>query len=584
MPDIIPKQIIEEIKYRNDIHTVISERVTLKKAGSVYLGLCPFHSEKTPSFTVFPKTASYFCFGCQAGGDVISFTMATENLTYVEALKSLADRSGIVIPEDEKEKYVSSGPSKDRILSLNKDAARFFVAELKKSREAQEYVKSRNLSPSLITHFGIGYAPNSFYALTDHLKSKGYSYEEMEAAFLSKKSEKSDKYFDLFRNRIIFPVIDTTGNVIAFGGRNITNEKPKYINTSDTPVFSKRRNVFALNFAKAHCAEKLILCEGYMDVVSLHGAGFPNSIATCGTAITPDQARLMGRYTKTVIISYDSDEAGQNAAEKAFNVLGEAGVEAKLLNMHGAKDPDEYIKKFGALSFRNLIDGSSSYFDFRLDDALSKYDVSTPDGKMKASSAILQTIIKVQSEVEREIYINRAAEKIGINADGLKYDVKRAVGKAANAAKREETEQIIRQTEGYGDRINPDRLNNAAANAAEEAILGVLATFPELIPKAADDVRLSPDDFVTSFNRRVYEEMVKYGADFDIGLLGESFSPDEISKVASYMAARQKLTYNDIDEIRRCSERLKELHEKKSLSLEELIAKKRQKEQSKRKE
>ncbi|MBQ0102461.1 MAG: DNA primase, partial [Firmicutes bacterium] len=450
---MIPKQIIEEIKYRNDIHMVISERVTLKKAGSVYLGLCPFHSEKTPSFTVFPKTASYFCFGCQAGGDVISFTMATENLTYVEALKSLADRSGIVIPEDEKEKYVSSGPSKDRILSLNKDAARFFVAELKKSREAQEYVKSRNLSPSLITHFGIGYAPNSFYALTDHLKSKGYSYEGMEAAFLSKKSERSDKYFDLFRNRIIFPVIDTTGNVIAFGGRNITNEKPKYINTSDTPVFSKRRNVFALNFAKAHCAEKRILCEGYMDGVSLHGAGFPNSIATCGTAITPDQARLMGRYTKTVIISYDSDEAGQNAAEKAFNVLGEAGVEAKLLNMHGAKDPDEYIKKFGALSFRNLIDGSSSYFDFRLDDALSKYDVSTPDGKMKASSAILQTIIKVQSEVEREIYINRAAEKIGINADGLKYDVKRAVGKAANAAKREETEQIIRQTEGYGDRI-----------------------------------------------------------------------------------------------------------------------------------
>ena len=323
---MISPQIIEEIKYRNDIEEVISQYVSLKRAGNNLLGLCPFHSEKTPSFTVFTGTKSFYCFGCGAGGDVISFVMRTENLTYVDALRALAKRSGIEIPEDDK--AAQTGVRRERIIEMNKDAARFFHECLKKSKEAQEYVAKRKLSTALIKHFGVGYAPNDFEALAKHLRSKGYTQEEMKEGFLCSISKKNGKSYDIFRNRIMFPIIDVKGDIIAFGGRTLSNDKSeaKYINTNDTPVFNKRRNLFALNYAKNSCSDQMILCEGYMDVISLHGAGFTNAVASCGTAFTPDQARLMKKYTKSAIICFDADEAGQRNADKVFKLLGITGL------------------------------------------------------------------------------------------------------------------------------------------------------------------------------------------------------------------------------------------------------------------
>ncbi|MBR2296356.1 MAG: DNA primase, partial [Clostridia bacterium] len=391
---MISPQIIEEIKYRNDIESVVSSYVSLKRAGSNFSGSCPFHSEKTPSFVVFPATQSFYCFGCGAGGDAISFVMRAENLDYVSAIKTLAQRSGITLPDDIDNKQ-PQGVSRQRVLDMNIEAVKFFQECLWDERlgaEARQYLlEKRGLDRSVIKHFRIGYAPNSFGMLHDHLKKLGYTDEEMYVAFLCGKGQKGTAY-DYFRNRVMFPIIDTSGNVVAFGGRVMDDSKPKYLNTSDTPAFKKSRNLFALNFAKNHCESMMILCEGYMDVIALHAAGFENAVATLGTAITSDQARIFSKYTKKVVISYDSDEAGQKAADKAFRFLQEVGIEVKILKMVGAKDPDEFIKKFGAIRFKEIIEKSKSRFDFEVEKIISKYNIEDLDDKIKASSEICQLI------------------------------------------------------------------------------------------------------------------------------------------------------------------------------------------------
>ena len=357
---MIPREIIDEIVYRNNIEDVISSYVTLKRAGSNFKGNCPFHSERTPSFTVFPATKSFYCFGCGAGGDVISFTMRAENLEYVDALELLAQKSGITIPKDKVD--APTGPSRKRVLEMNLDAAKFFRSCLFDKNiggEAMKYLtETRQLSTSTIRRFGLGYSPNDFGALTNHMHKLGYTDEELTVGFLCGKSKKTGRTYDYFRNRVIFPIIDTIGNVIGFGGRVMDGSEPKYLNTSDTPAFKKSNNLFALNFAKANAEEQLILCEGYMDVIALHAAGFENAVATLGTAITPSQARIFAKYTKKVIITYDSDNAGQAAADKAMRYLAEVGVEVRVLRLSGAKDPDEYIKKFGKESFHNMLSES----------------------------------------------------------------------------------------------------------------------------------------------------------------------------------------------------------------------------------
>ena len=578
---LIPPAVIEDIKFRNDIESVVSSYVNLKPAGSNLIGLCPFHSEKTPSFTVFKNTQTCYCFGCGSGGDVVTFIMKMENLDYVGALEFLAKRAGITITRNENSQ--SRQISATRIIDMNKAAAKFFHSRLMspEGKPALDYLLKRKFSPALIKRFGMGYAPNSFNALTDHLKSLGFTEKEMVSGFLAKISQKTNKPFDLFRNRVIVPIIDTKGNVIAFGGRVLDDSLPKYLNSSDTPVFKKSKNLFALNYARKDCAERIILCEGYMDVIALHGAGFSNAVATLGTAITPEQARLMEKYTKSVVIAYDSDEAGQRAADKAFKLLGEVGLDVKILKMTGAKDPDEYVKKFGAERFRRLISESKTHFEYKLDTILAEHDISQPPEKLKALEKITEIISRVNSAVEREIYISKVAEKFEVQKTNLKFDVDKKVRKKERENQKDESRKIMLESAGFGDRINPDYAKNVRAAAAEESILSIILTYPELMKKVKDGVLpLVADDFLTVFGKRVFEKSLALYSDdihFDYGLLGSEFSPDEMGRITSIVLKRNNLQQNGEKELSDCISVLKAEHSKQNASIADIINAKRKK-------
>ena len=547
---MIPKEIIEEIRYRCDIEDVIGSYVTLKRAGSNQNGLCPFHSEKSPSFTVFPGTKSFYCFGCGAGGDVITFIQKMENLDYVAALEFLATRAGISIPNDP---TPGGAPtiSRRRIYEMNLEAARFFRASLFDpvlGKEAMGYLAGhRRLSGATIKRFGLGFAPNDFGMLTAHLKKTGFSEAELIAGFLSKKSQRGT-LFDLFRNRIIFPVIDTAGNIVAFGGRVMDDSKPKYLNSSDTPGFKKSRVLFGLNYAKDHCAEELILCEGYMDTIAMHAAGFENAVATLGTAITSDHARLISRYTKRVIINYDSDEAGQKAAEKAMRLLDEVGLPVRVLKLEGAKDADEFIKKFGADAFRSLLKSSSTAFDFKMDKILAKHNITVAEGKIRAARELTDLIAATYSGVERELYLSAAAKRLGISVESLANDVARVRAKQAREAKKKESRDLQLTARNFGDRVNPDAAKEPAAAAAEEIILGLCLLFPEHRRLCATgEIGLDAEDFFTDFGRRVYTALVEAEqseSGFSFSALGERFSPDEMGRLVRLQQDRQHLQNN----------------------------------------
>lgn len=575
----IPPAVIEEIKFRNDIESVVSSYVNLKPAGSNLIGLCPFHSEKTPSFTVFKNTQTCYCFGCGSGGDVVTFIMKMENLDYVGALEFLAKRVGLTIPRDpvDEQRQIRS----TRILEMNKVAAKFFHASLlsPEGKEALEYLQKRKFSPGLIKHFGLGYSPNSFNALINHLKQNGFTEKEMVSGFLCGISKKTGKPFDLFRNRVIIPIIDTKGNVIAFGGRVLDDSLPKYLNSSDTPVFKKSKNLFALNYARKECADRIILCEGYMDVIALHGAGFTNAVATLGTAITPEQARIMERYTKSVVIAYDSDEAGQRAADKAFKLLGEVGLDVKILKMSGAKDPDEFIKKFGPERFRRLLDESKTHFDFKFEAILAKYDVTQTPEKLKAVNDITEIISKINSAVEREVYIGKVSEKLEIAKDNLKYDVDRKIRKQTRERQKDESRKIMLNTAGFGDRINPDYAKNVRAASAEESIISIILTYPELLKKVQDGTyNLRAEDFFTQFGKKIFEkamELYEESTSFDYGMLGSEFTADEMGRITAIVLKRNNLSQNGEKELVDCIDVLKKEKNKQSASLADIINAKR---------
>ena len=544
----ISPQIIEDIKARNDIEHVVSSYITLKRAGSNFNGSCPFHSERTPSFTVFPSTQSLYCFGCGAGGDAITFVMRMENLDYVSAVRALAERSGVTLPEN-----ITYGGQKEvtrqRVLEMNKEAARFFRNALfdpKYGAQAMDYlVNKRKLSTSVIKHFGIGFAPNSFGALHDHLKKLGYTDEEMVVGFLCGKGRNNSTY-DYFRNRIMFPIIDVSGNVVAFGGRVMDDSEPKYLNTSDTPAFKKSKNLFALNYAKNHCENTMILCEGYMDVIALHSAGFENAVATLGTAITSEQARIFSRYTKKVVISYDSDQAGQRAADKAFKLLQEVGVDVKIIKLEGAKDPDEFIKKFGAAKFTAIIENSKTRFEFESDKILSKYNINNIDEKIKASHELCRVIATFSSEIERELYSRKMSTMLDIPFVSIQKDVSSIIKRRYREEKSREQSELYRLTSGIGDRVNPESASNIRANKIEEAILGLMLLKPEHLNECTE--RLTSDDFVTPFCKKVFESVVtiyKELGKFDIGYIQDEFSVEQISRITKMLTDRQSLTVID---------------------------------------
>ena len=536
---MIPDNVIDEIKARNDIADVIGTYVTLKRAGSNMNGLCPFHNEKTPSFVVFNATQSFYCFGCAAAGDVVTFIRKIENLEYVEALRFLAKRSGVTIPEEEEK---SGGVRRTRIYEMNKAAARFFRSQLLLSKDAKGYIIKRSLTQKTVDRFGLGYSGLKGYELIDHLKKLGYSEDEMVVAKLAGKNERG--YYPFFRNRIMFPIIDVTGAIIGFGGRVMDDSTPKYLNTPDTPAFNKGRNLFALNYAKDHCSEEIILCEGYMDVIALHAAGFRNAVATLGTALTQEQARLIKRYTNRVVLSYDGDRAGKAATDRGMKILAEAGIDVRILRVTGAKDPDEYIKAFGADAFARLLKGSDTKFDYVIKNVTATYDTATDDGRLKAAKAFCEEIAKFDSSVERELYIDKVSKLLNLSRTSIENDVK----KILKIRNKERTgafqKQMSNKALGIGDKINPEHSQNPKAVAAEEAILGIMMLYPDLTAKIAEgEASLTEDDFVTSFNKKVFAALLKLFSEgrYDVSALGGDFTQEEMSRIYEIQVKRNGL-------------------------------------------
>ena len=416
---MIPQDYIQEVVRRNDIEDVVQSYVQLRRRGRTCTGLCPFHTEKTPSFVVYPETQSFYCFGCGAGGDVITFIKKISNLEYVEAVKLLASRVGMPMPNEEDK----AGEMRRKVLAINRDAARYFYDQLNKPTPeaalAREYWrKRRGLSDDTIRRFGLGYAPDSYSDLLHYLKGRGYNEEELLESGLVRRSEKGNLY-NLFRHRMITPIIDLRGNVIAFGGRVLDDSKPKYINSPETVVYKKSRTLFALNIAKRSTSRRYILCEGYMDVISMHQAGFDTAVCACGTALTPEQVKLIGEYADEVILSYDSDEAGQKAAARSLELFAPSPARVSVLNIPGAKDPDEFIKKFGRDRFEMLLNGTANATEFKLAKIRAKYDIATDKGRLDYIKEALALLAGHISPTEREVYAGRLAEETGISRGAI---------------------------------------------------------------------------------------------------------------------------------------------------------------------
>ncbi len=561
----ISREFIQDIHDRLDIADVISSYVSLKPAGRRFKGLCPFHGEKTPSFTVYPETNSFYCFGCGAAGDVIGFIQRIENLDRIEAIKACADRAGLSMPEEGYDDSLTK--RRLRILSANREAARFFNAQLReeKNRHALEYYLNRGLTPATITHFGLGYAPDDWHALTNHLKSMGYTENELILANLSRRSDGKAGCYDIFRNRMMFPIIDVRGNVVAFSGRRYNEQdKQKYVNTSDTPVFKKGNTIFGLNFAKNSSDSRLIIVEGQMDVIALHQAGFTNTVACLGTALTTEQANILARYAEELLICYDNDEAGRKATARALEILENTGLKLKVINMEGGKDPDEIIKTHGKERFNDLIKGAANRTEYRLNTEMSKYNVLTDDGKLKFLTAAAE-VLADSSPMEAEIYTLRLSNEFGINKDSLSAQIENAKKnlKRKKASERMKEDRAM-LANSFSDKSNPERAKNIRAASAEEVLIASLMRNPDFYQKLRD--RFSPDDFVTQFNRRIIThliELIEGGYSTDVGMFSEVFSSEELGSIQR-ISFRGDETANTLKECEDCIKVIKE--EKAALS------------------
>ena len=533
-----------ELRNANPIDTVISSYVPLKKRGRTLVCNCPFHSEKTPSFTVFPDTQSFYCFGCGAGGDVITFVMKAENLDFMEAVRLLAERSGMAVPE-KRNANPDNSHRRTRIYEMNRIAANYFYKNLisGKDRSGINYFIQRQLTPQTIKKFGLGYASDSWDELCTVLTSKGYSENEITDAWLGGRSQRSGKIFDMFRKRVMFPIVDLRGNVIGFGGRVLDDSKPKYLNTSKTLVFDKGSNLFAMNFAKDSDSKRVILCEGYMDVIAVNQAGFSNAIATLGTAITPDQARLVKRYAEEVIVAYDSDGAGQAATRKAISHFSDVGLQTRILRLEGAKDPDEFIKKFGVQRFRMLIDKSDDANNFLLDRCENDLDIETEAGKVELLKRVSRVLAEIPTALEREVYISRTARKYDFPVDVLKAHIDSMIKKNNYNEKNNQWRSIKNRTAMTRDDINPDAAIYKKEAKAEEMIICQLIRHPEDAPKIRQTA--PPDIFVTAFNKKAYEIILREAENsknFSLPIVGSELSADETGRIYGIMTKNRDIT------------------------------------------
>jgi DNA primase len=499
---LIPESFITELKYHSSIEQIVSSYVQLKRAGKNLKGLCPFHSEKTPSFTVYPDNQSFYCFGCGAGGDVVTFIRRIENLDYPEAVRFLAAKAGMTVPEDGEGEQ--SARQKMRILELNRMAARFYHDLLisEKGREALAYLHERGLSDKTIRRFGLGWAPPEWDALKKHLTLSGCPEEELAGASLTVRG-KSGSTYDLFRGRIIFPIIDIRGGVIGFGGRVTGEGGPKYLNSPDTPVFKKSRNLFALNAAKNTKDRRLILAEGYMDVITLHQAGFANAVATLGTALTPEQARLISQYADEVVVAYDSDQAGRQAARRAVELFDQLGVRLRVLSLKDAKDPDEYIKKFGAKRFAMTLEQSLGAVEFELERLRQRHDIQTDEGKIAFIRAFCEMLADCKNPIERDVYLSRVAQELSVDkqAMGLEVDsVRRRRERKQQQAERRDLRPFTEFQPGRPR--DPQRSRHPGCVVAEEGLIALLVKNPDYFEHIRG--RIAPEQFVTEHNRALY--------------------------------------------------------------------------------
>ena len=541
----LSEDFLYQLRLGNPIEDVFSSYTSLKKHGSTSKCLCPFHSEKTPSCTVYSDTQSFYCFGCGAGGDVISFIKRIENLSYIEAVRFLAERAGISMPENDG-RSDESARKKARTYEINREAAKFFFKYLLSGPDKRglEYFKERKLTPQTIKKYGLGYAPDDWHVLRDHLRSLGYRDEELITADVCKYSDRGA--YDNFRGRVMFPIIDLRGNVIAFGGRIIGDKKgPKYVNTADTPVFKKSRNLFSLNHAKNSSSKRLILAEGYMDVISINQAGFENVVATLGTALTPEQARLMSQYASEIIISYDSDEAGQTATRRAINLLSAAGLNTKILKIPNAKDPDEYIKKFGSTRFRLLLDGADDAVSFELEKCKAGLDLNAENDKYTYLKKAVSVLASLEDALQRDVYISRISRDAGININVLNEQVAHAVKAKKNIKQKLEWESTKRSLTKK-DEINPEAAIFSSQSKAEEFIILYLMKNPDRLNDIT--AKIKPEEFVTEFNKRVYlavADAVGSSAEFSLSLLSEIFSDAEMGRISGMAARNRDITINE---------------------------------------
>lgn len=527
-----PDSFLQELKLRSDITEIASSYVNLKRHGRNMVGLCPFHGEKTPSFNIYTENGSFYCFGCGAGGDVITFIMKIENLDYVEAVKFLAQRAGMEMPENTYDDSLSK--LRMRIYEANREAARFFHATLlsQRGQSGLNYLRGRALSDRTIRHFGLGFADDDWNSLCNHLKNKGFSEYEIYSANLAFRRKNGNGIYDRFVNRVMFPIIDLRGNVIAFGGRIMTDEKPKYLNTSDTPVFKKSENLFSLNNAKSSGTRTLILCEGYMDVIALNQAGFTNAVATLGTALTNEQAVLMKRYADEVIICYDADGAGQKATARAIEILRNAGLPIKILTVPSGKDPDEFIRskgENGPAAFKLLIEKCGNDIEYRLMKLKENYNLNTTDGKVAFLNEAVKIVATIESPIERDVFASKLCAELEIDKNAFLEQISKVKRRDRRENIKKETRQIQAELNGQSDKINREHYKKPRSSSAEEALLVYLINNPDYANSISE--RLTPDKFSNSLIKRYYEYVlskIKSGYE-PLTSVSSDFNSDEVS-------------------------------------------------------
>lgn len=527
-----PDSFLQELKLRSDITEIASSYVNLKRHGRNMVGLCPFHGEKTPSFNIYTENGSFYCFGCGAGGDVITFIMKIENLDYVEAVKFLAQRAGMEMPENTYDDSLSK--LRMRIYEANREAARFFHATLlsQRGQSGLNYLRGRALSDRTIRHFGLGFADDDWNSLCNHLKNKGFSEYEIYSANLAFKRKNGNGIYDRFVNRVMFPIIDLRGNVIAFGGRIMTDEKPKYLNTSDTPVFKKSENLFSLNNAKSSGTRTLILCEGYMDVIALNQAGFTNAVATLGTALTNEQAVLMKRYADEVIICYDADGAGQKATARAIEILRNAGLPIKILTVPSGKDPDEFIRSKGdngPAAFKLLIEKCGNDIEYRLMKLKENYNLNTTDGKVAFLNEAVKIVATIESPIERDVFASKLCAELEIDKNAFLEQISKVKRRDRRENIKKETRQIQAELNGQSDKINREHYKKPRSSSAEEALLVYLINNPDYANSISE--RVTPNKFSNSLIKRYYEYVlskIKSGYE-PLTSVSSDFNSDEVS-------------------------------------------------------